>query len=187
MIKSYLEFKQAEEAIKLAEDVLMRPLTDDEKEMIIVRGFMALMESLEVSQEDWKMLHEVRQVLAAYTSGDEELFINTLPQCPLAKELFEFILAAYDAADDIQEELAQEEATEGDELCTDPYSCEAHQDKSSRTCDDPILKAVQRMLEGETVKLDNQTREAVCNHLSENFMNYFFKSVNGESSLKVNK
>ena len=36
MIKSYLEFKQVEEAIKIAEEVLMRKLSDDEKEMIIV-------------------------------------------------------------------------------------------------------------------------------------------------------
>ena len=38
MIKSYFEFRQAGEAIKLAEDVLMRPLTDDEKEQIFFRN-----------------------------------------------------------------------------------------------------------------------------------------------------
>ena len=198
MITNYLELQQAEHAIKLAEDALMRPLTDDEKEMIIVRGFNALMESLEVSQEDWKMLAEVKQVLAAYTSGDDELFMDTLPKCPLAKELFEFILAAYDAADDIQEELRQEQEC-GEELpdecsvgqysacdecpqsdmdmCTNPYG-----DKASY---DPIEEVVQRMANGETVQLDDRALNAVCSHLANNFVNFIFKSVNGESSLNV--
>lgn len=188
MITNYLELQQAEHAIKLAEDVLMRPLTDDEKEMIIVRGFNALMESLEVSQEDWRMLEEVKKVLAAYTSGDDELFMDTLPQCPLAKELFEFILAAYDAADDIQEELQQEQeedkingACDGyemkdDTLCTDPY-----QEPKS----DAVGDLVQRLSKGETVELNEGEINEVCNYLANNFMNYIFKSINGESSLKV--
>lgn len=198
MITNYLELQQAEHAIKLAEDVLMRPLTDDEKEMIIVRGFNALMESLEVSQEDWKMLAEVKQVLAAYTSGDDELFMDTLPKCPLAKELFEFILAAYDAADDMQDELQQEqecgvelpdecgvgrysacgEPQQNDvDMCTNPYG-----EKASY---DPIEEVVQRMASGETVQLDDKALNAVCNHLANNFVNFIFKSVNGESSLNV--
>lgn len=198
MITNYLELQQAEHAITLAENVLMRPLTDDEKEMIIVRGFNALMESLEVSQEDWKMLAEVKQVLAAYTSGDDELFMDTLPKCPLAKELFEFILAAYDATDDIQEELQQEQEC-GEELpdgcgvgrysacdecpqsdmdmCTNPYG-----DKAGYGS---IEEVVQRMANGETVQLDDKTLNAVCSHLANNFINYVFKSVNGESSLNV--
>ena len=198
MITNYLELQQAEHAIKLAEDALMRPLTDDEKEMIIVRGFNALMESLEVSQEDWKMLAEVKQVLAAYTSGDDELFMDTLPKCPLAKELFEFILAAYDAADDIQDELRQEQEYSEEPsddcsvgcdsacgeykqndvtMCSDPYA-----DKASY---DPVEEVVQRMANGETVKLDDRALNAVCSHLANNFVNYIFQSVNGESSLNV--
>lgn len=189
MITNYLELQQAEHAIKLAEDVLMRPLTDDEKEMIIVRGFNALMESLEVTQEDWRMLEEVKKVLAAYTSGDDELFMDTLPQCPLAKELFEFILAAYDAADDIQEELrqAQEQedklngacdgyAMKDDTMCTDPY-----QEPKS----DAVGDLVQRLAKGETIELSDKEMEAVCSYLANNFMNYVFQSINGESSLKV--
>lgn len=172
MIKSYLEFKQAEEAIKLAEDVLMRPLTDDEKEMIIVRGFKALMESLEVSQDDWKMLKEVKEVLAAYTSGDEDHFMETVKNCPNAQELFEFILATYDAANDIEEEQ---------ELCSNPYA-ETAPEKAT----DPVTDVVERMKNGETVELDDQMMNKVCKHLAENFMNYFFQSVNGKSSLKVN-
>ena len=198
MITNYLELQQAEHAIKLAEDTLMRPLTDDEKEMIIVRGFNALMESLEVSQEDWKMLAEVKQVLAAYTSGDDELFMETLPKCPLAKELFEFILAAYDAADDIQEELRHEQEC-GEELTDEcglgRYSaCDECPQSDMDMCTDPygdkagygsIEEVVQRMASGETVQLDDQTLNAVCSHLANNFVNYIFKSVNGESSLNV--
>ena len=167
MIKSYLEFQQAEEAIKLAEDVLMRPLTDDEKEMIIVRGFQALMESLEVSQDDWRMLTEVKGVLAAYTSGNEEMFMETLPKCPLARDFFEFILAAYDAAND----------TENDqELCTNPYN---------EIETNPVEEIVERMKNGETVELDDQMMNKVCEYLAEHFMNYFFHSVNGKASVKV--
>lgn len=176
MIKSYLEFKQAEEAIKLAEDVLMRPLTDDEKEMIIVRGFKALMESLEVSQDDWDMLTEVKGVLAAYTSGDEDNFMETLSRCPLARDLFEFIVAAYDAANEV---------TNGDEEpCTDPYNNDIANEQEST--EDPVLDAIERMKNGETIELDNEMMNKVCGHLAENFMNYFFRSVNGQSSLKVN-
>lgn len=171
MIKSYLEFKQAEEAIKLAEDVLMRPLTDDEKEMIIVRGFKALMESLEVSQDDWVMLNEVKEVLAAYTSGDEDNFMETVKRCPNAQELFEFILATYDAVNDIEEEQ---------ELCANPYA-ETAPEKAT----DPVADVVERMKNGETVELDNDMMNKVCEHLAENFMNYLFRSVNGQASLKV--
>jgi hypothetical protein len=167
MITSYLEFKQAEEAIKLAEDVLMRPLTDDEKEMIIVRGFKALMESLEVSQDDWNMLTEVKGVLAAYTSGDEDNFMATLSRCPLARDFFEFILAAYDAANDTGEDQ---------ELCTNPYA---------EIETNPVEEIVERMKNGETVELDDQMMNKVCEHLAENFMNYLFRSVNGQASLKV--
>jgi hypothetical protein len=172
MIKSYLEFKQAEEAIKLAEDVLMRPLTDDEKEMIIVRGFKALMDSLEVSQDDWIMLKEVKEVLTAYTSGDEDNFMETVKNCPNAQELFEFILATYDAVNDIEEEQ---------ELCSNPYV-----ETAPAKATDPIADVVERMKNGETVELDNEMMNKVCEHLAENFMNYFFRSVNGQSSLKVN-
>lgn len=175
MIKSYLEFKQAEEAIKLAEDVLMRPLTDDEKEMVIVRGFKALMESLEVSQDDWVMLTEVKGVLAAYTSGNEELFMETLSRCPLARDFFEFIVAAYDAANEVEG---------NEELCTNPYNADFVNEQEPT--EDPVLGAVERMKNGETVELDNETMNKVCEHLAENFMNYFFRSVNGQSSLKVN-
>jgi len=172
MIRSYLEFQQAENAIKLAEDVLMRPLTDDEKEMIIVRDFKALMESLEVSQDDWKMLKEVKEVLAAYTSGDEDKFMETVENSPNARELFEFILATYDAASDVKEEQ---------ELCSNPYA-ETVPEKAI----DPVTDVVERMKNGETVELDNDMMNKVCEHLAENFMNYFFQSVNGKSSLKVN-
>lgn len=172
MIKSYLEFKQAEEAIKLAEDVLMRPLTDDEKEMIIVRGFKALMESLEVSQDDWNMLTEVKGVLAAYTSGDEDNFMETVKRSPNARELFEFILATYDAASDIKEEQ---------ELCSNLYA-----EKAPAKATDPVTDVVERMKNGETVELDDQMVNKVCEYIAENFMNYFFQSINGKSSLKVN-
>ena len=171
MIKSYLEFKQAEEAIKLAEDVLMRPLTDDEKEMIIVRGFKALMESLEVSQDDWVMLKEVKEVLAAYTSGGEDNFMETVKNCPNAQELFEFILATYDAVNDIEDEQ---------ELCSNPYA-----ETAPAKATDPIADVVERMKNGETVELDNEMMNKVCEHLAENFMNYLFRSVNGQASLKV--
>ena len=171
MIKSYLEFKQAEEAIKLAEEVLMRKLSDDEKEMIIVRGFKALMESLEVSQDDWVMLKEVKEVLTAYTSGDEDNFIETVKNCPNAQELFEFILATYDAVNDIEDEQ---------ELCTDPYS-----ETAPAKATDPVADIVDRMKNGETVELDNDMMNKVCEHLAENFMNYLFRSVNGQASLKV--
>jgi hypothetical protein len=167
MIKSYLEFKQAEEAIRLAENVLMRALSDDEKEMIIVRGFNALMESLEVSSEDWRMLTEVKSVIEAYTSGNEELFIETLPKCPLARDFFEFVLAAYDAANDTEEDQ---------ELCTNPYA---------EIETNPVEEIVERMKNGETVELDDQMMNKVCEHLAENFMNYFFQSVNGQASVKV--
>ena len=171
MIKSYLEFKQAEEAIKLAEDVLMRPLTDDEKEMIIVRGFKALMESLEVSQDDWIMLKEVKEVLAAYTSGDEDNFMETVKNCPNAQEWFEFILATYDAVNDIEDES---------EMCTNPYV-----EKALAKVTDPVSDVVERMKNGETVELDNDMMNKVCEHLAENFMNYLFRSINGQASLKV--
>lgn len=167
MIKSYLEFKQAEEAIRLAENVLMRTLSDDEKEMIIVRGFNALMESLEVSSEDWRMLTEVKSVIEAYTSGNEELFIETLPKCPLARDFFEFVLAAYDAANDTEEDQ---------ELCTNPYA---------EIETNPVEEIVERMKDGETVELDDQMMNRVCEYLAENFMNYFFHSVNGQASVKV--
>ena len=169
MIESYLEFKQAEEAIKLAEDVLMRPLTDDEKELIILHGFKALMEALEVSQEDWDMLAGVKGVLAAYTSGNEENFIETIKHSPKAKELFEFIVAAYDAVNDMEEDQ---------ELCLNPNPGDYPID--------PVSDAVERMKNGETVDLDNEMMNKVCEHLAENFMNYLFQSVNGKSSLKVN-
>ena len=171
MIKSYLEFKQAEEAIKLAEEVLMRKLSDDEKEMIIVRGFKELMESLEVSQNDWIMLKEVKEVLEAYTSGDEDNFIETVKNCPNAQELFEFILATYDAVNDIEEEQ---------ELCTNPYA-----ETAPAKDTDPVADVVERMKNGETVELDNDMMNKVCEHLAENFMNYLFRSVNGQASLKV--
>jgi hypothetical protein len=171
MIKSYLEFKQAEEAIKLAEEVLMRKLSDDEKEMIIVRGFKALMESLEVSQNDWIMLKEVKEVLAAYTSGDEDNFMETVKNCQNAQEWFEFILATYDAVNDIEDEQ---------ELCTDPYA-----ETAPAKATDPVADIVERMKNGETVELDNDMMNKVCEHLAENFMNYLFRSVNGQASLKV--
>lgn len=169
MIESYLEFKQAEEAIKLAEDVLMRPLTDDEKEIIILRGFKALMEALEVSQDDWDMLAGVKGVLAAYTSGSEENFIEAIENSPKARDLFEFIVAAYDAVNDMEEDQ---------ELCSVPCP-----DGSPA---DSVSDAVERMKNGETVDLDDETMNKVCEHLAENFMNYLFQSVNGKSSLKVN-
>jgi hypothetical protein len=169
MIESYLEFKQAEEAIKLAEDVLMRPLTDDEKELIILHGFKALMESLEVSQEDWDMLAGVKGVLAAYTSGNEENFIETIKHNPKARDLFEFIVAAYDAVNDMEDDK---------EFCSDPCPDDSPID--------PVSDAVERMKNGETVDLDNEMMNKVCEHLAENFMNYLFQSINGKSSLKVN-
>ena len=171
MIKSYLEFKQAEEAIKLAEDVLMRKLSYDEKEMIIVRGLKALMESLEVTQDDWVMLKEVKEVLAAYTSGDKDKFMETVKNCPNAQELFEFILATYDAVNDIKEEQ---------EMCTNPYA-----ETAPAKATDPVADVVERMKNGETVELDNDMMNKVCEHLAENFMNYLFRSVNGQASLKV--
>ena len=172
MIKSYLEFKQAENAIKLAEDVLMRPLTDDEKEMVIVRGFKALMESLEVSQDDWKMLKEVKEVIAAYTSSDEDKFIETVKNSPNARELFEFILDTYEAVNDIEEEQ--------EELCSNHYA-----ETAPAKATDPVADVVERMKNGETIELDNDMMNKVCEHLAENFMNYFFRSVNGQASLKV--
>jgi hypothetical protein len=129
------------------------------------------MESLEVSQDDWVMLKEVQEVLAAYTTGDEDKFIETVKNCPNAQELFEFILATYDAVNDIEEEQ---------ELCSNPYA-ETAPDKATN----PVTDVVERMKNGETVALDNDMMNKVCEHLAENFMNYLFRSVNGQASLKV--
>lgn len=175
MITSYLEFKQVEEAIKFAEEVLMRKLSCDEKDMIIVRGFQALMESLEVSPNDWEMLSQVKKVLETYTSNNEDEFMEVLKQTPAARDFFEFIVAAYDAANEVADD---------EELCTDPYSADALNEQES--VEDPVLGAIERMKNGETVELDNEVMNKVCEHLAENFMNYFFRSVNGKSSLKVN-
>lgn len=176
MIKSYLEFRQVEEAIKLAEEVLMRKLSDDEKEMVIVRGFQALMESLEVSPNDWEMLSQVKKVLETYTSNNEDEFMDVLKQTPAARDFFEFIVAAYDAANEV--------TNDDEELCTDPYNTDFVNEQKS--AEDPVLCAIERMKNGETVELDNEMMNKVCEHLTENFMNYFFRSVNGQSSLKVN-
>jgi hypothetical protein len=176
MIKSYLEFKQVGEAIKIAEEVLMRKLSDDEKEMIIVRGFQALMESLEVSPNDWEMLTQVKKVLETYTSNNEDEFMEVLKQTPAARDFFEFIVAAYDAANEV--------TNDGEELCTDPYNTDAVNEQES--VEDPVLGVIERMKNGETVELDDEMMNKVCGHLAENFMNYFFRSVNGQSSLKVN-
>ena len=172
MIKSYSEFKQAEEAIKLAEEVMMRKLSYDEKEMIIVHGLKALMESLEVSQDDWVMLKEVQEVLAAYTTGDEDNFMEAVKNCPNAQELFEFILDTYEAVNDIEEEQ--------EKVCSHPYA-----ETAPAKATDPVADVVERMKNGETVELDNDMMNKVCEHLAENFMNYFFRSVNGQASLKV--
>lgn len=176
MIKSYLEFKQVEEAIKIAEEVLMRKLSDDEKEMIIVRGFQALMESLEVSPNDWEMLSQVKRVLQVYTSNNEDEFMEVLKQTPEARDFFEFIVAAYDAANEV--------TNDDEELCTDPYNTDLVNEQES--AEDTVLGAIERMKNGETVELDNEMMNKVCEHLAGNFMNYFFHSVNGQSSLKVN-
>ena len=40
-----------------------------------------------------------------------------------------------------------------------------------------------RMKNGETVDLDNEMMDKVCEHLAEYFMNYLFQSINGKSSL----
>jgi hypothetical protein len=148
----------------------MRPLTDDEKELIILHGFKALMESLEVSQEDWDMLAGVKGVIAAYTSGNEENFIETIKHSPKARDLFEFIVAAYDAVNDMEEDQ---------ELCVVPCSPDG-------SPVDPVSDAVERMENGETLVLDDEMMNKVCEHLAENFVNYLFQSVNGKSSLKVN-
>lgn len=167
MIKSYLEFKQAEKAIKLAEDVLMRPLTDDEKEMIIVKGFRDLMESLEVDQEDWLMLQEIKKVITAYTSGNEDLFMQTLEDTYRAKEFFNFVTTLYNSFD-------SEEYKEGD-LGVVP---------AEEQTTDPVMDAITKLQNGETVELDPEMINKVCEFLAGNFMNYLFQAHNGQASLK---
>ena len=130
------------------------------------------MESLEVSQDDWKMLKEVKEVIAAYTSSDEDKFIETVKNSPNARELFEFILDTYEAVNDIEEEQ--------EELCSNHYA-----ETAPAKATDPVADVVERMKNGETIELDNDMMNKVCEHLAENFMNYFFRSVNGQASLKV--
>ena len=168
MIKSYLEFKQAEQAIKLAEDTLMRPLTDDEKEMVIVKGFKGLMESLEVDQEDWLMLQEIKKVITAYTSGNEDIFMQTLEDTYRAKEFFNFVTTLYNSFD-------SEEYEEGD-LVVGP---------AEEQTTDPVTDAITKLQNGETVELDPEMINKVCEFLAGNFMNYLFQSHNGQASLKV--
>ena len=174
MIKSYLEFKQAEQAIKLAEDTLMRPLTDDEKEMIIVKGFRGLMESLEVDQEDWLMLQEIKKVITAYTSGNEDMFMQTLEDTYRAKEFFNFVTTLYNSFD-------SEEYEEGDLVVgpNDQYT-EPVMEQSA----DPVVDAVNKLRAGETVDLNPEMINKVCEFLAGNFMNYLFQAHNGQASLK---
>ena len=75
--------------------------------------------------------------------------------------------SAYDAANDTEEDQ---------ELCTNPYT---------EVETNPVEEIVERMKNGETVELDNDMMNKVCEHLAENFMNYLFRSVNGQASLKV--
>lgn len=168
MIKNYLEFKQVEQAIKLAEDTLMRPLTDDEKEMIIVKGFKGLMESLEVDQEDWLMLQEIKKVITAYTSGNEDVFMQTLEDTYRAKEFFNFVTTLYNSFD-------SEEYEEGD-LVVGP---------AEEQTTDPVMTAVTKLQNGETVELDPEMINKVCEFLAGNFMNYLFQAHNGQASLTV--
>jgi hypothetical protein len=175
MIKSYLEFKQAEQAIKLAEDTLMRPLTDDEKEMIIVKGFRGLMESLEVDQEDWLMLQEIKKVITAYTSGNEDIFMQTLEDTYRAKEFFNFVATLYNSFD-------SEEYEEGD-LVVGPN--DQYTEPAIEQSTDPVADAVSKLKAGETVDLNPEMINRVCEFLADNFMNYLFQAHNGQASLKV--
>ena len=175
MIQSYLEFKQVEQAIKLAEDTLMRPLTDDEKEMIIVKGFKGLMESLEVDQEDWLMLQEIKKVITAYTSGNEDVFMQTLEDTYRAKEFFNFVATLYNSFD-------SEEYEEGD-LVVEPKDQYAEPTVEQST--DPVVDAVNKLRAGETVDLNPEMINKVCEFLAGHFMNYLFQAHNGQASLKV--
>lgn len=175
MIKSYLEFKQAEQAIKLAEDTLMRPLTDDEKEMVIVKGFKGLMESLEVDQEDWLMLQEIKKVITAYTSGNEDIFMQTLEDTYRAKEFFNFVTTLYNSFD-------SEEYEEGD-LVVGPNDQPIEPVMKQST--DPVVDAVNKLKAGETLDLNPEMINKVCEFLAGNFMNYLFQAHNGQASLKV--
>ena len=175
MIQNYLEFKQVEQAIKLVEDTLMRPLTDDEKEMIIVKGFKGLMESLEVDQEDWLMFQEIKKVITAYTSGNEDVFMQTLEDTYRAKEFFNFVATLYNSFD-------SEEYEEGD-LVVEPKDQYAEPTVEQST--NPVVDAVNKLKAGETVDLNPEMINKVCEFLADHFMNYLFQAHNGQASLKV--
>ena len=175
MIQNYLQFKQVEQAIKLVEDTLMRPLTDDEKEMIIVKGFKGLMESLEVDQEDWLMFQEIKKVITAYTSGNEDVFMQTLEDTYRAKEFFNFVATLYNSFD-------SEEYEEGD-LVVEPKDQYAEPTVEQST--NPVVDAVNKLKAGETVDLNPEMINKVCEFLADHFMNYLFQAHNGQASLKV--
>lgn len=80
-----MKFEQMREivnTIKLLEKDLMRPLTEEEKEVVAVNGWKVFINHyLDMSDEEFSIFKKIRKVLSAYYTQDDEAYKAALKEC----------------------------------------------------------------------------------------------------------
>lgn len=138
---TYKELQQRSKDIDLLERDLMRDLTDQEKNLVIEKGFKAFLDSIHINISDLSLIKRVKEIFGAFFSEEVEKY-EALVNKPDNRRVIETL-------EDILKDLKKE-------------------DEADCPKQDLIDTYILRLKEGEILELESDILEQVIDRLWDN-------------------
>lgn len=154
---TYKELQQRSKDIDLLEKDLMRDLTDQEKNLVIEKGFKAFLDDIRIDISDLRLIMRVREILGAFFSEDVEKYESLVnkPDNGRVIETLEDILK--DLKKDVKEDCPKQ---------------------------DLIDLYISRLKNGETLELESDVLDQVIDRLWDNENNIKIEVRNNKIRLR---
>lgn len=137
---TYKELKQKEIDINLLEKDLMRDLTEEEKDLVVEKGFKAFLKDVQIDISDLSLIKRIREIFGAFFSGTIEEYEKLINKDDNGKVI--------ETLEDILKDLKKED-----------------QGKSNCAEVDPVEGYIKRLKNGETLELDSDVLDEVIDRL----------------------
>lgn len=153
---TYQELQQRSKDIDLLEKDLMRDLTDQEKNLVIEKGFKAFLDSIHIDISDLSLIMQVKEIFGAFFSEEVEKY-EELVNRPDNGRVIETL-------EDILKDLKKEDAGCPKQDLIDTY--------------------ISRLKAGETLELESDILEQVIDRLWDNETNIKIEVRNNKIKLR---
>ena len=199
------QMKKALKDVELIESDFGRELTDTEVELVLNKGYKALLEKIEMDEEDYKTMRRCQRLITiGFTGSDKEYDEELAKENYQALSVFKSLVSDLEAVEEERKKWdvkinppQSKEYTEENDYELDKYFTKESQEQAEEAEEsyspehdsglnkrflESELEAIDLLFKGETVKLKPETIKIIMSYL-EDKINYSLKINNNEVTL----